>query len=211
METSPVNVINLERAPVRQVDLPDFIYKAEVKAHAVHEIVRAQLNSRRSGTADTKTRGEVAFSTRKPYRQKKTGRARAGTRRSPLFRKGGTIFGPHPRDYGFRPPAEVRRIALRSVLSDKLSAGRLEILDAFPVTEIKTRTVFSAISPWQGAKVIFVIPGEDEFLEKSARNIPGVKVLRAAGLNCYDLLRYEHVVLLEGALPLIEERLLKSK
>lgn len=195
---------------MRQVDLPDSIYRAEVKAHVVHEIVRAQLNSRRSGTADTKTRGEIAFSTRKPYRQKKTGRARAGSRRSPLFKKGGTVFGPHPRDYGFRPPAEVRRVALRSVLSDKLAAGRLEILDEFPSPEIRTKAVAEAVRPWEGRKIVFVIPAEDEFLEKSARNIPGIKILRAAGLNCYDLLRYEHVVLLEGALPLIEERLLRK-
>ncbi|MDR1079495.1 MAG: 50S ribosomal protein L4 [Deltaproteobacteria bacterium] len=204
-----VDVINLRREAVRQVDLPDSIYRAEVKAHIVHEIVRSQLNSRRSGTADTKTRGDVAFSTRKPYRQKKTGRARMGTRRSPLLRKGGTIFGPHPRDYGFRPPAEVRRIALRSVLSDKLAAGRLEVLDVFPAPEIRTRAVAEAVRPWESRKVIFVIPAADENLEKSARNLPGIKVLRAAGLNCYDLLNYEHVVLLEGALPLIEERLLK--
>ncbi|MDR1036974.1 MAG: 50S ribosomal protein L4 [Deltaproteobacteria bacterium] len=205
-----VDVINLQREPVRKVELPDSIYRAEVKAHIVHEIVRAQLNSRRSGTADTKTRGDVAFSTRKPYRQKKTGRARMGTRRSPLLKKGGTIFGPHPRDYGFRPPAEVRRIALRSVLSDKLAAGVLEILDEFPVPEIRTRDVYAALAPWEDVpKIIFVTPGEDVNLELSVRNIPYVKVLRAAGLNCYDLLYYEHVVLLEGALPLIEERLLK--
>lgn len=191
------------------MDLPDSIYRAEVKAHLVHEAVRAQLCSRRAGTADTKTRRDVAFSTRKPYRQKKTGRARAGSRRSPLFRKGGTVFGPHPRDYSFRPPAEVRRAALRSVLSDKLANGRLEILDEFPAPEIKTKAVAEAVRPWEGRKIIFVIPAEDANLEKSARNLPGVKVLRAAGLNCYDLLRHEHVVLLEGALPLIEERLVK--
>ncbi|MDR1313353.1 MAG: 50S ribosomal protein L4 [Deltaproteobacteria bacterium] len=206
-----VSVINLQREPVREVELPDAIYRAEVKAHIVHETVRAQLNSRRSGTADTKTRGEVAFSTRKPYRQKKTGRARMGTRRSPLLKKGGTIFGPHPRDFGFRPPAAVRRIALRSVLSDKLAAGRLEVLDEFPVDGYRTKQVAKAVEPWGGSKVIFVIPGQDELLETSARNLTRVKVLRAAGLNCYDLLNYEYVVLLEGALPLIEERLLKTK
>ncbi|MDR1038699.1 MAG: 50S ribosomal protein L4 [Deltaproteobacteria bacterium] len=204
-----VDVINLRREAVRQVDLPDSIYNAEIKPHTVHETVRAQLNSRRSGTADTKTRGDVSFSTRKPYRQKKTGRARMGTRRSPLLKKGGTVFGPHPRDYSFRPPAEVRRIALRSVLSDKLAAGRLEILDEFPAPEIKTKNVFESVKPWGGAKIVFVIADKDENLEKSARNLPAVKVLRAAGLNCYDLLRYEYVVLLEGALPLIEERLRK--
>jgi large subunit ribosomal protein L4 len=206
-----VDVINLKREPVRKVDLPDSIYRAEVKPAAVHETVRAQLNSRRSGTADTKTRGDVAFSTRKPYRQKKTGRARMGSRRSPLLKKGGTVFGPHPRDYGFRPPAEVRRAALRSVLSDKLAAGRLEVLDEFPAPEIKTKAVFEAVKPWEGRKVVFVIPGEDGNLEKSARNLPQVKVLRAGGLNCYDLLRYEHVVLLEAALPAIEERLTKRR
>jgi large subunit ribosomal protein L4 len=206
-----VDVINIKREPVRQVDLPDSIYKAKIKPHTVHETVRAQLNSRRSGTADTKTRGDVAFSTRKPYRQKKTGRARMGTRRSPLLKKGGTVFGPHPRDFGFRPPAEVRRTALRSVLTDKLAAGRLEVLDEFPLEGIRTKAVFEAVQPWEGRRVLFVIPAPDETLEKSARNLPRVKVLRAAGLNCYDLLLHEHVVLLEAALPLVEERLSRSK
>jgi large subunit ribosomal protein L4 len=126
-----VNVVNLKNEAVGQIDLPDLIYPVEVRPHLVHEVVSAQLNSRRAGSASTKTRGEVAFSTRKPYRQKGTGRARAGSRRSPVWRHGGTIFGPKPRDFSQRPPARVRRSALKIVLTSKLKEQRLTVLDAF--------------------------------------------------------------------------------
>jgi large subunit ribosomal protein L4 len=205
-----VTVFSINKDPMGEAELSDFVFDTEQKPHLVHEVVRAALNKRRSGSADTKTRGEVSFSTRKLYRQKKTGRARAGSRRSPLLRKGGTIFGPHPRDYGFVPPAKVRRAALRSVLSSKLETDRLTILDAFPLSEIKTKKVKESLDPWAARTALVVIPSEDKILEKSARNMEKVKVIRAEGLNCYDLLKYETLFILKDSLPLIEERLGKK-
>jgi large subunit ribosomal protein L4 len=203
------DVVNLNKETVGQVELADSIYKAEIKPHLVYEVVRAQLLSRRAGTASTKTRAEVAFSNRKPYSQKKTGRARAGTRRSPLWRKGGTIFGPKPRDWSWRPPAKVRRAALRAVLSSKLLDNSLIVLDSFPCPQIKTKAFAESLGGLGLSKAILVTAAPDPNLELSARNLPNVKILRVEGLNCYDLLKYESLVILKDSLLAIEARLLK--
>ena len=204
-----VDVVNLKNEKVGQVDLPEDIYSVEVKPHLVHEVVVAQLNSRRAGTASTKTRGQVAGSTRKPYRQKGTGRARAGTRKSPLWRGGGTIFGPHPRDFSQKPPRRVRRSAMKTVLTSKLQDSELLVLDAMDLGEIKTRRFVEAMGGLGLSNALVVVSDQNDILEKSSRNAAGFKVLRAAGLNCYDLLKYRHLVLLQDSLPKIEERLLK--
>jgi large subunit ribosomal protein L4 len=204
-----VNVVNLKNETVGQVDLPDLIYNVEPRPHLVHEVVVAQLNSRRAGSASTKTRGDLTYSTRKPYRQKGTGRARAGSRRSPLWRHGGVVFGPHPRDFSQRPPAKVRRAALKVVLTSKLRDRRLLVLEGLELAEAKTRLMAAAMRGLGLAKALVVTPAADENLERSARNLPDCRVLRVAGLNCYDLLRHTHVVILRGSLPGIEARLMK--
>lgn len=204
-----VDVVNLKNETVGQVDLPDLIYNVEMRQHLVHEVVTAQLQSRRAGTASTKTRAEVAFSNRKPYRQKGTGRARAGTRRSPIWRHGGTIFGPKPRDFSWRPPAQVRRAALKVVLTAKLQDKQLLVLDTFELSEAKTKAFAQAIKGLGVGKAIVVTPGRDEKLERSSRNMPDCKVLRVEGLNCYDLLNHTHLVILKDSLPGIEARLMK--
>jgi len=204
-----VNVVNMKNETVGQVDLPDLIYNVELRPHLVHEVVTAQLNSRRSGTASTKTRNELSYSTRKPYRQKGTGRARAGSRNSPLWRHGGVIFGPHPRDFSQRPPARVRRAALKVVLTSKLQDKRLLILDALELAEAKTKFMAGAMKDLGLAKALVVTPAPDETLERSARNLPDCRVLRVAGLNCYDLLKHTHLVILKDSLPGIEARLMK--
>lgn len=204
-----VDVVNLKNETVGQVDLPDLIYNVEMRQHLVHEVVTAQLQSRRAGTASTKTRAEVAFSNRKPYRQKGTGRARAGTRRSPIWRHGGTIFGPKPRDFSWRPPAQVRRAALKVVLTAKLQDKQLLVLDTFELPEAKTKAFAQAIKGLGVGKAIVVTPGRDEKLERSSRNMPDCKVLRVEGLNCYDLLNHTHLVILKDSLPGIEARLMK--
>ena len=204
-----VNVVNLKNETVGQVDLPDQIYNVELRPHLVHEVVTAQLNSRRAGSASTKTRGDLTYSTRKPYRQKGTGRARSGSRRSPLWRHGGTIFGPHPRDFSQRPPAQVRRAALKIVLSSKLQGHRLLILDALELDEAKTRLMAAAMKGLGLTEVLLVTPGPDETLERSARNLPDCRILRVAGLNCYDLLKHANLVILKDSLPGIEARLMK--
>jgi len=204
-----VNVVNLKNETVGQVDLPDQIYNVELRPHLVHEVVTAQLNSRRAGSASTKTRGDLTYSTRKPFRQKGTGRARSGSRRSPLWRHGGTIFGPHPRDFSQRPPAQVRRAALKIVLSSKLQGRRLLVLDALELEEAKTRLMAAAMKGLGLKEALVVTPGPDETLERSARNLPDCRILRVAGLNCYDLLKHANLVILKDSLPGIEARLMK--
>jgi len=204
-----VDVVNLKNETVGQIELPDLIYNVEMRPHLVHEVVTAQLHSRRAGTAKTKTRAEVAFSNRKPYRQKGTGRARAGTRRSPVWRHGGTIFGPQPRDYSWRPPAQVRRSALKVVLTAKLHEKRLVVLDSFDLAEAKTKAFAQGLSGLGVKKAIVVTPAANEALERSSRNIPDCKVLRVDGLNCYDLLNHTHLVILKDSLAGIEARLMK--
>jgi large subunit ribosomal protein L4 len=204
-----VDVINLNSEKVGEVELPEAIFGVELRPHLVHEVVTAQLSSRRAGTACTKTRSELSYSTRKPYSQKKTGRARAGSRRSPLWRGGGTIFGPKPRDFSQRPPAKIRRQALKIVLTAKLAESRLTVVDAWPMDAVKTRTFVQNAAKLELTKALVVAPAADRALELSSRNVPNLKVIRVEGLNCYDILRHERLVILRGSLGAIEERLLK--
>jgi large subunit ribosomal protein L4 len=204
-----VDVYNVKNEKVGEVELSDRIYNAPIRPHLLHEVVTAQLAARRSGTAKTKVRSEIRGSTRKPYRQKGTGRARAGSRKSPLWRGGGAIFGPQPRDYGWSPPKKVRREALRVGLSAKLQDKELVVVDDMTLDEIKTRNFVETMKSLGLDNALVVTEGPDDKLEKSSRNVPGFKVLRAEGLNCYDLLKYRNVVLLQTSLPKIEERLLK--
>lgn len=204
-----VDVVNLKKEKVGQVELPDQIYGVEIKPHLVHEVVVAQMAGRRTGTACTKTRGEISGTTRKPFRQKGTGRARAGSFKSPLRRGGGTIFGPKPRDFSKRLPKKIRRGALKSVLSAKLMENELMVLDVFEMGEIKTKRFLEAMNNLNLPSAVVVVQGPSEQLEKSSRNLKTFKVLRADGLNCYDLLKYQHLILLQDCLPKIEERLLK--
>jgi large subunit ribosomal protein L4 len=198
------DVFNMKNQKVDQVDLPDKLFGAETKGHLFWEVVRQQMASRRAGTAATKTRGEVLYSGVKLYRQKGTGRARAGDRRSPTRVGGGTAFGPHPRDYGYRVPKKVRAAAVVSALSMKRAEGKLVILDMLTLPEIKTKRFADLMSALGVKSGLFVIEQKDEVVEKSARNIPKAKVLRVDGLNVYDMLRYEHLVVTRGALAKIE-------
>ena len=204
-----VDVYNQKMKKVGQVELPAEIYEVPLRPHLVHEVVVAQLASRRAGTASTKTRAEIRGSTSKIYRQKGTGRARAGSRKSPLRHGGGTIFGPKPRDYGYKPPKRVRRGALKVALSAKLKEAELMVLDAVKLSQIKTREFLETMADLELENALIVTPEPDENLEKSSRNVQGFKVLRAEGLNVYDVLKYRKLVLLEKSLPKIEERLLK--
>ncbi|NLH48644.1 MAG: 50S ribosomal protein L4 [Myxococcales bacterium] len=198
------DVLNMQNQKVDQVDLPDSVFNNEVKDHLFWEVVRQQTAMRRQGTVSTKTRGEVAYSGIKLYRQKGTGRARTGGRRSPTRVGGGTIFGPLPRDYSYRVPKKVRRAAVKSALSMKLAEGKLLVLDDLSMPEIKTRRFAELMNTLGVTSGLFVIEQKDEVVEKSARNIPRVKVLRVDGLNVYDLLHFEHLILTKGALAKIE-------
>jgi large subunit ribosomal protein L4 len=166
-----------------------------------------QLANRRAGTAATKSKGFVRGGGKKPWRQKGTGRARAGSIRSPIWVGGGTIFGPQPRDYSYRMPRSARRKALLSALSLKHRDGKLIVVDKLEPEQAKTKIMAQALADLNVQSALIVIPASDEKVERSARNLHKVKVLRVEGLNVYDLLRYEHLILTEGALRLIEERL----
>lgn len=187
--------------------LKDEVFGVKARPHLLHQVVTMQLNNRRAGTASTKTRGVVRGSGRKPWRQKGTGRARAGSIRSPLWNGGGTTFGPQPRDYSYRLPRKARREALLSALSVKNSDGKIVVVEKLELAEAKTKLMRKMLEELQIKTVLIVIPQSDEKLERSAKNLPTVKVLRAEGLNVYDLLRYEYLILTEESLRLLEERL----
>ncbi len=203
-----VNVYNIEFKKVSEIELDDVVFGADVNEALLHEVVRMQMAARRSGTASTKERSDVHGSSRKLWRQKGTGRARVGNIRSPLWRKGGVVFGPHPRDYSFKMPKKMRRSALRSALSLKIREEKIIVLSDFPLDEIKTKK-FQAVIDRLGLKTaLFVLDQANVVLEKSSRNIPEIKMIRSEGLNVYDILKYQHLVLLEPSVKKIEGALL---
>jgi large subunit ribosomal protein L4 len=202
-----VDLYNISREVVGSLDLPDQIFSVQVKPHILHEVVLYQLAKRRSGTAKTKGRSEVAGGGKKPWRQKGTGRARAGTSRSPVWRGGGTIHGPQPRSYDMRVPKKVRRQALKMALTQKLLDQELTVLDMLQLERIKTKDFVEVLKRFELRKTLVVIPQQDEIVERSARNIPNVKVLRSEGLNVYDLLNYHNVLLTRETVGKIEESL----
>ncbi len=200
-----VNVYNVQGEVVGELTLRDDVFDVPVKIPVLHEVVLYQLAKRRAGTAKTKTRAEVSGGGRKPWRQKGTGRARAGTVRSPLWRGGGIVHGPQPRSYDLRVPKKVRRLALKMVLSQRLRDAELTVLDRLSFEAISTKAFVAMMGRFQWGKTLFVIPQSDEVVEKSARNIPTVKVLRWEGINVYDVLRYHHLVLTQESVQRIEE------
>ncbi len=202
-----VDVYNVNKEKVGEVDLKEDIFGVEVKSYLLHEVVVWQRACRRKGTASTKTRGEVSGGGHKPWRQKGTGRARVGSNRSPVWRGGGTVFGPKPRSYAYSLPKKVRRAALKMALSSKLANGQLVVLEDYPYSAPKTKEFIQVMKKFDLEKALFITPEGHETLELSARNVPFVQVLPTAGLNVYDILRYDHLVLLSPAVAAIEARL----
>jgi large subunit ribosomal protein L4 len=197
----------MRRQKISEMEVDDRLLSEPEKPHLVYDVVRMQLACRRSGTASTKERSFISGGGRKPWKQKGTGRARAGSTRSPLWRGGGTIFGPHPRDYSFHPPKKVRSAALRSVLSSKYREQKLLVLDRFELPEAKTKSLMAALKILGVSNALIITDGPDQILEKSALNIPGVQVTRCEGLNVHDLLRHDHVVFLRSSLERLERNL----
>ena len=202
-----VDVINSNGEKVSQVDLSDRLFKVPVKPSVLHEVVTMQLASRRSGSASVKHRSDVSGSSRKLFRQKGTGRARRGNIKSPLLRGGGVTFGPIPKSYAYKVPKKVRALALKMALSSKLQENSLIVLDEIRLDQIKTRDVMAVLTTLNLNSALIVIEKKDEKLERSSRNIPDVKVLRCEGLNVYDILKHETLVLLEPSIQGIEGRL----
>jgi large subunit ribosomal protein L4 len=202
-----VEVKDIQGGKVSELELPETIFNVSVKKSVLHDVARMQMAARRRGTASVKHRSDVKGSGSKMFRQKGTGRARRGDIKSPILRGGGVTFGPEPRSYAFKVPKKVRRLALKMALSSKFQAESLVVLDRFEMETIRTKTVAAAIEALGLEKPLIVIDRKDPVLELSARNIPGVKVLRVEGLNVYDILNHEHLVLLEPSVKLIEGRL----
>jgi large subunit ribosomal protein L4 len=191
---------------VGSVELADALFAAPVNAAVLHQVVTAQLAGRRTGTADTKTRGEVRGGGKKPYRQKGTGRARQGSRTAPHYRGGGAVFGPHPRSYEQRLPRKMKRLALRGALTAKLGDEAIKVIDAFALEAIKTRDLAAVLGALEArGRILVVAPGRDERLELSARNLPTVEIILADSLNVVDLLKADLVVIEQPALARMEE------
>ncbi len=201
-----VDVIDLNGQKVGQKDLLDEVFDAPDRSYLYAEVIRAQLLSRRKGTASTLTRAEVSYSTKKLYRQKGTGRARRGSRKSPLLRHGGVVFGPKPRDWSVKLPKKVRKLALRSALSGRVREGNLKVLASGKMETPKTRVIHNFLQNIERRSAL-IVDVDNRELSLSCRNLPTVKYLDAKGLNLFDVLKYEALFITPEAVKLIEERL----
>ncbi|MDO7788924.1 50S ribosomal protein L4 [Desulforamulus aquiferis] len=200
-----VALYNISGQQVGEVELKDSVFGIEPNEPVLHDAVTMQLANQRQGTHDTKTRAEVRGGGRKPWRQKGTGRARAGTTRSPIWRSGGIVFGPHPRDYSYSLPKKVRRLALKSALSSKVLGNDIIVLDTLTMDAPKTKEMVRILDNLKASQALVVTAERDLNVEKSARNIEGVKPLKAEGVNVYDLLRFNKLVITKDAVAKIEE------
>ncbi len=202
-----VDVLNSSGKKVSEIQLSDEIFNTPVKTSVLHQVVRSQLVSKREGTASCKTRGMVKGSTRKLFRQKGTGNARAGSIKSPLRKGGGIIFGPSPRSYEIKVPKKVRKLALKMALSSKLEDQNLFVIDDFNLETIKTKAFSAVLDALSLSNLLIVSDTEDTNLSLSSRNVPGVKVIKTEGLNVYDILRFKNLLLVESTVKNIEGRL----
>ena len=201
-------VLNTLAEKVGEIELNDALFGVEVNTGILHEVVCMQRANQRSGNACTKTRGEVSGGGAKPWRQKGTGRARAGSRTSPVWRGGGTVFGPKPRNYSYTMPKKVRRLALKMALSARNQEGNMVVVDQFTLAEIKTRDFVKVMDNFKFDNCLVVTGEADETLGLSSRNVVGYKVLPVAGLNVMDILKHSKLMLVQTSLAKLEERLM---
>jgi large subunit ribosomal protein L4 len=200
------NLLKPDGAKGGTVDLADALFGAPVNEALIHQAAVRQFSSRRTGSADSLTRGEVAGGGRKPWRQKGTGRARQGSRTAPHWKGGGVVFGPHPRSYEQKMNAKMRRAALRGVLSAKAADGAVRIVEGFGLDEIGTRSLAERLGAWDAqGKVLVVLPARDHVVERSSRNLREVRVILADSLNVVDLLEADTIVFTRDALARAEE------
>ncbi len=204
---STVNIVNIKNERVGEIELNDEVFNREVKEHILHEVVRMQRAGRRSGNACTKTRVEVSGGGKKPWRQKGTGRARAGSRTSPLWRGGGVIFGPKPRDYSFKLNRKVKQQAVSMALSARFQEGNLIIVDDFSLERIKTKDFIGVMNVLDIDNGLIVTDNAGENLTKSSNNVNGYKILSSEGLNVYDILLHKKLILVQPVIESLEKRL----
>ncbi len=202
-----LQVYNANKEKVGELSLSDEVFGVEPREGILHEVVRWQQAKKRAGNACTKTRAEVSGGGRKPWRQKGTGRARVGSSRNPVWRHGGTAFGPKPRDYSYTLPKKVRRLGLRMALSSKAMSNRLFVINDYGINEIKTKNMQALLDRFGVRSAVLVADREATALRLSARNIPFVSVLPQAALNVYDLLKHDFLIIPESDITTLEERL----
>jgi large subunit ribosomal protein L4 len=201
-----LDVVNQNNERVDQVTLDERIFGGTVNPYVLHATVVMQRAGQRQGTHQTKGRSDVSGGGKKPWKQKGTGRARAGSTRSPLWRHGGTVFGPHPRDYAFQVPKKVRAAALKSSLAAQAQAGRITVLQGLELERASTKALAGVLKVLGAAgRVLLVLPAKDEAVCRAARNLPDVRVLPVQGLNVYDLLAADRVLFTRQALGRLEE------
>lgn len=201
-----VQVLNMQGSPVGELELNEYVFGIEPNTHVMHSAVVSQLASQRRGTHSTLLRGEVSGGGRKPWRQKGTGRARAGSIRSPLWRGGAITFGPKPRNYGFKLPKKVRRLALRSALSSKVNEQKLIVLEDLSLDLIKTKEMIKVLNALNvDNKALIVTDEYCEKIDRSARNLQGVKTTQVEGMNVYDLLYHDVILMTKAAVAKTEE------
>jgi large subunit ribosomal protein L4 len=201
-----VAVYNMLGAQVGEIELSDNVFGIEPNKAVMYDFIKMQLANKRQGTSSTKTRTEVRGGGKKPWRQKGTGRARVGSSRNPVWRGGGIAFGPKPRDYSYKLPQKVRRLALKSALSSKALDNKIVVVDEFNFDQPKTRTMVQALEALKvGKKTLVVTADGNVNVVKSARNIEGVKPMRADFINVYDILKYDTLLITRDAVAMVEE------
>ncbi|MCM0649395.1 50S ribosomal protein L4 [Clostridium swellfunianum] len=200
-----VGLFNKEGQKVGDIQLAESVFGAPINAHAMHQVVVAQLANKRQGTQSTKTRAEVSGGGIKPWRQKGTGRARQGSTRSPQWIHGGIVFAPKPRDYSMATPKKMRRVAIKAALSSKVVDNNLIVLESLELAAPKTKEVVAMLNAFSAKKTLIVTAEVNENVYKSARNIEGVAVAPVNNINVYDLLKYEKVIVTKDAVSKIEE------
>ncbi len=204
-----IAVFDMDRKQVSERELVDEVFNTDIKEYLLHDMVRYQLAARRQGTAKVKGRSEVRGGGKKPFRQKGTGNARQGTTTAPNHVGGGVVFGPTPRDYKFKLNRKVKQSALRSALSARYKDECMTVVNDFDLEKISTKGFAEVLDRFELKKTLIVVDGENTKLELSARNLPFVKVLRAEGVNVYDILKYPNLVMTEAAVDQIEGVLTK--
>ncbi len=204
---STVDLLNTSNEKVGQIELNADVFDVKVKEHLLHDVVRMQRAAKRSGNSCTKTRTEVRGGGAKPWRQKGTGRARAGTRNSPLWRGGGVTFGPKPRDYSFKLNRKVKKQALAMAMSARLQEGNLVVVDDFVMDAIKTKDFVGIMKGFDFENCLIITEQSNENVNKSSRNANGFKVLTVDGVNVYDILLHKKLMLVKPAVESLEKRL----
>lgn len=199
-----IAVFDINKNQVAERELADEVFNTDVKGYLIHDMVRYQLAARRQGTADTKTRSEVRGGGKKPYKQKGTGNARQGCIRAPHYVGGGAAFGPTPRDYTFKLNRKVKKAALRCALSVRFKEAKMTVLNAFELEKISTKGFVEVLSRFDVSNALVVVENANQAVELSARNLEHVKVLRAEGVNVYDLMKYRNLIITEGAVAHLE-------